>query len=44
MALEITYWLTIGLAAVVAIVAFKLLAASAVGSAVPGLAELGAFI
>lgn len=44
MALELGYWLTIALVAIAAVIAFKLLAGSAVGDAVPGLRELGAFI
>lgn len=44
MTLEIGYWLTVALVAIVAVIAFKLLAGSSVGQKVPGLTELGSFI
>lgn len=44
MSLEIGYWLTVALVAIVAVIAFKLLAGSAVGQKIPGLTELGAFL
>lgn len=44
MGLEIGYWLTIAIVAIVAVVMFKLLAATSVGQRIPGLTELGSFI
>jgi predicted exporter len=41
---DLAYWLSIAVVAIVAVVTFKLLAASAVGEKIPGLAELGDFI
>ncbi len=44
MAQEAAYWLTVALVAIAAVVAFKLLAATKLGAAVPGMTELAAFI
>jgi predicted exporter len=44
MAAELSTWLTVALVAIVAVITFKLLAASRVGAAVPGLTKLAAFI